>query len=379
MSERRRVELPTGVLRVETYPGAEFGLDELCAFAARNNRKRGFLFVSKVLGKHWPARPSLMRETHRRLAAQIPGDAGPTVFVGMAETATGLGHGVFEAFLEARPGHPALFLHTTRYRMEGREFLGFEERHTHAPQLYLYRPLQAAHDALFRSARSLALIDDEISTGSTLCNLAEAYRTLNPALERIFFVCLTDFGGAGGEERFSARTGLATRCVSLLRGAFEFEPAERWPEEPAPPATGDNRRPVGSVSDTLGRFGLSEPVVVPTQELDRLAAGLPPGARILVLGTGECMHPAFRVGLALEARGFKVAVQATTRSPILPGAGISTRIRLRDNYGEGVGNYLYNVAPEDFDLCAICHETPWGDELRELAGQLGACAHYDCR
>jgi hypothetical protein len=379
MSERRRIELPTGVLQIEVYPGAEFSLDELCAFAARNNRKRGFLFVSKVLGKHWPVKPSVMRETHRRLAAKIPPDAAPTAFIGMAETATGLGHGVFEAFLADNPGHPALFLHTTRYRMAGREFLRFEERHTHAPDLYLYRPLLAEQDALFRSARSLVLIDDEISTGSTLCNLARAYQAFNPGVERVFFACLTDFGGTGGEARFTARIGLPTRCVSLLRGAFEFQPAEDWPDEPAPPAVGDNRLPVGSVADRLGRFGISAPVIVPTQELARLADGLRPGARILVLGTGESMHPAFRLGLALEARGFQVAAQATTRSPILLGAGISRRMSFRDNYGEGVGNYLYNVAAEDYDLCVICHETPPGDELRELAGRLGACAFYECR
>ena len=39
------------------------------------------------------------------------------LFIAMAETAVGLGQGVFEAWLRANPGREALFLHTTRYRV----------------------------------------------------------------------------------------------------------------------------------------------------------------------------------------------------------------------------------------------------------------------
>lgn len=375
MNDAHRVELKTGVLIVEVFPGAAFPFDELCTFAARNNRKRGFLFVSKVLGKHWPVTPSVMRGMHAHLAALISPAAAPTVFIGMAETATGLGHGVFDAFLAQHPDHKALFLHTTRYRMPGREFLGFEERHTHAPDLYLYRPLREEHDALFRTARTLVLIDDEISTGSTLCNLARAYKTFNPNIERVFFTSITDFSGTDGAARFTALVDTPVQCVSALRGAFQFQPGEDWPVESAPPAVGDNRLVMGAVSDRLGRFGISAPVIIPARDIDGLALGHP-AARVLVLGTGEFMHPAFRVGLALEARGFAVSVQATTRSPLLLGAGISQRLVFPDNYGEGVGNYLYNVTPIDYDLCVICHETPVNEGLRKLAEQLGSCVFY---
>jgi hypothetical protein len=378
MTEMQNIALQTGVLTVETYPGAAFPFERLCAFAARNNRKRGFLFLSKVLGKHWPSAPRTMQSLHRHLAGLIPADTGPTVFIGMAETATGLGQGVFEAFLARHPGHPALFLHSTRYRVPGRAFLGFEEQHTHAPNLYLYRPLQPEHQALFQQARNLVLIDDEISTGATLCNLARAYQSFNPQIERVYFACITDFTGEGGAERFSAQTGLPVRCLSALRGAFSFAPAEAWPLEPAPPAVGDNTCMPEMLAEGLGRFGIAQPFTIPTQDLDTLLAGLKPGSRVLALGTGELMHPAFCLGLALEARGFAVRVQATTRSPILLGAGICKRLVFADNYGEGVGNYLYNVAAEDYDLVIICHETPRNEALEALAGLLGHCVFYPC-
>ncbi|WP_295402053.1 phosphoribosyltransferase domain-containing protein [uncultured Thiocystis sp.] len=375
MSESYRAELPTGVLSVQVREAA-FPLDELCGFAARNNRKRGFLFLSKVLGKHWPATPSRMRRVHEHLANALDLGPGPWVFVAMAETATGLGQGVFEAVLDRRPDAKALFLHSTRYRVAGRPFLEFQEAHCHAPDQTLYEPLNARHQELFRTARELIVVDDEISTGSTLCNLVAAYRTQNPRLEGVHFVAITNFSGERSAEQFSQRLSLPVRCVAALHADFSFQPATDWNHEPAPVAVGDNRRDPGQIADDLGRFGIDRPISTPMSELERLSVGLAPGAPILVLGTGEFMHLAFRVGLELESRGFAVAVQATTRSPILPGADIGHRLIFADNYGEGIRNYLYNVDPDDFARIIVCHETPL-DGLDDLMQHLGSnCLTY---
>lgn len=375
MSESYRAELPTGVLDVQVREAA-FPLDELCGFAARNNRKRGFLFLSKVLGKHWPATPSRMRRVHEYLASALDLGPGPWAFMAMAETATGLGQGVFEATLDRRPEADALFLHTTRYRVAGRPFLEFQEAHCHAPDQTLYEPLASRHRELFSTARELIVVDDEISTGSTLCNLVAAYRTLNPRLERVHFVAITNFSGDHSAERFSRQLGLPVRCVAALHADFTFQPATDWDHETAPVAVGDNQREPGQIADDLGRFGIDRRIEIPESDLERLSAELAPGAPILVLGTGEFMHLAFRVGLELEARGFAVAVQATTRSPILLGADIGRRLIFADNYGEGIRNYLYNVDPNAFARMIVCHETPL-DGLDELMQNLGSgCLTY---
>ena len=97
--ESHSVDLPTGRLDIKVF-GTVMPLQEICGFAARQNPKRGFLFVSKVLGKHIPVRPSKVREVHTRLAAQIPADLpGPVVVIGMAETAICLGNGVFDEYV----------------------------------------------------------------------------------------------------------------------------------------------------------------------------------------------------------------------------------------------------------------------------------------
>jgi hypothetical protein len=367
------VELVTGSLTIKAQQ-ADFPLAELCDFAARNNRKRGFLFISKVLGKHWPARPTHMRQLHNYLAHSLTLTAGPCLFIALAETATGLGQGVFEAVLAQR-SLPALFLHSTRYQLP-HPYLTFQEDHCHAPEQLLYEPLQPQQRHVFHTARELVLIDDEISTGATLCHLVTAYRAHNPHLERVHFVALTNFSGTHSAESFSKRVGLSVQVIAAWHGAFSFIPNKKALPESAPPAVGNNRCQAEHLVNSPGRFGIERHVAIPTADIARLSAGLGAGAHVLVLGTGEFMYLAFCVGLALENCGLTVALQATTRSPILMGAAIQNCLMFLDNYGEGIYNYLYNVTPSAFARIIICHETP-SAALLELTQVLGThCVTY---
>src|SRR5690606_9219758 len=85
------------------------------------------------------------------------------------------------------------FLHSTRYRLRQPLALRFEESHSHATEHLLYEPLEPAHRDLFHRAKCLVLIDDEISTGRTLTNLARAYRREHSRLETVCFVSITDW------------------------------------------------------------------------------------------------------------------------------------------------------------------------------------------
>lgn len=93
------VSLPTGELRL-TLAASDFKLNELTDYAARQNPKRGFMFVSKLLAKYWPSQPSEMLRMHQYLAQALAKSiVGSSVFIGMAEAAAGLGQGVYEAYL----------------------------------------------------------------------------------------------------------------------------------------------------------------------------------------------------------------------------------------------------------------------------------------
>jgi hypothetical protein len=109
-------------------------------------------------------------------------------------------------------------------------------------------------------------------------------------------------------------------------------------------------------------------------EAARLASslGVRPGERVLVLGSGEFVHPPFLLAEALEAAGADVWVQATTRSPAMVGHAMTSVLEFRDNYGDGIPNYLYNVRPGQYDRVFVCHETPEGSVDESLIQRLGA-------
>jgi len=367
------VLLPNGRLEVSVSRAA-WGLQRLCAFAARNNPRRGFLFVSKVLGKHWPSTPQEMRSAHTELASSLPAPEGqPALFIGMAETATGLGQGVFEAYLARHGQGSAVYVQTTRYPLSGTQTLDFEERHSHAQQLQLHLPERPALRHAFLHARQLVLVDDELSTGSTFGALIAAYRSVNPHFDQASIVSLTDFMGADAHQRFRQGAACASvDFVSLLEGAFTFEPDPDFRASAPASAQASMGCRRGFVGPFSARLGTDQPLLLPEALIDSLGARLPAGRPVLVLGTGEFMHPAWCLGDALAARGLDIRVQSTTRSPILLGADIASRIDLPDPYGEGIPNYLYNVDPGGYGAVLLCCETPASQALVDTAESLRA-------
>jgi len=177
----------------------ELPAEALYEMAARINKKRSFLFVSKVLGKHIPTQPEIPLIASALLASiYYEGKTGkqgnenvqliealkdgskektraaysvvkdlnyslgePVVFIGFAETATGLGHGVFECFSDAD------YIHSTRDLLLTEEVtLYFEEEHSHATDQRCYAP-----ERLLNNTKPICLVDDEITTGKTALNI----------------------------------------------------------------------------------------------------------------------------------------------------------------------------------------------------------------
>jgi hypothetical protein len=368
------IPLRCGTLTLDVEQ-ADIPLSELCAFGTRRNRKRGFLFISKVLGKHIPVRPGRMLDIHERLARRLADIEGPAVLIAMAETATGLGQGVFEALLRQTGRDDILFLHTTRYRLQRPLALAFEESHSHAPEHLLYQPAEPENVQLFRDARTLILVDDEISTGRTLTNLAREYRRFNPRLRRVIFGCITDWMGQERRRQLAAEIEADVAIVHLLCGNYHFVANPDFDPGPVPTVTGRGEPKDAILPWTGGRFGLRR-----CHDLDTAAlltdAGLKSGERVLVLGTGEFAYPPIRLALHLEQTGWDVHYQSTTRSPILVGEAIASAVEFIDNYGDEMPNYVYNVADRQYDRILIGHEThplPLSYRLPELLGAGAVC------
>ncbi|RML91106.1 hypothetical protein ALQ88_04379, partial [Pseudomonas savastanoi] len=80
-STKLRADLLRGRLDV-SVDSSTIAPDSLFGFAERRNPKRAFLFVSRVLGRHIPARPGVMLKSFQDLAHKIPADLpGPVLVI----------------------------------------------------------------------------------------------------------------------------------------------------------------------------------------------------------------------------------------------------------------------------------------------------------
>lgn len=337
----RSIELPTGQLTI-TVEQATWPLDDLCAFAARENPRRGFLVVSRVLGRHLPAAPHTMRRSVQDLARQIPADLpGPVMVVGLAETAVCLGQTIHEELRLATGRDDIYFIHSTRQRIDHPLLCRFEEPHSHASAHLIYRPDVPA-------PRSLVLVDDEVSTGTTLCNLAQALVSAWPGIEAIVVATLTDW--SVGKD-WQTRMPRPSQVAALLSGRMEWVQGE---VQDASAAFDMAAASLGQMAShrNFGRLGLKAQIATPP------ATPLPTiDGALRIVGTGEFTYLPFRLAERMADAGHDVVVQATSRSPARIAAAMKTKLCFADNYGTGVPNYLYNADPAEPRETWIAHET----------------------
>lgn len=374
----------------------------LFSMACRNNAKRGFLFVSKVLGKHIPCRPHIpfaagillgelfLRETYGatfgdyEYGAALEEDGRfyglfpeerfplpePVCFIGFAETATALAQSVYCRF-----SGETFFFHSTRERIPGLEPLfKFDESHSHAPLHLCYPQL----DGFLQKAGRIVLVDDEITTGRSALHFIEA---LVPATScrRFTVLSLLDWRSRQDRENFRIRAqelGVEITVLSLLSGGFSCkglppEPAEETAEESAEetfpgeklflsPFPGGHLpfRREGSAENAApylrmtGRFGLSGEDCRPglLRKLGESLKHRRKGKRTLCLGTGEFMYVPFALSLFM---GENIFVQSTTRSPVRSGraAGyaVASAVAFASFEQRDLLNYLYNLDAGGYD------------------------------
>ena len=357
-------DLPTGRIAVDVL-SSDLPPESLFGFAQRRNPKRAFLFVSRVLGRHIPVAPSTMRHAFAGLAAKVPADLpGPVLVMGMAETAVGLGAGVHREWSRLAGRDDAVFLTSTRHELGTPLLARFSEDHSHATAHLIHEPLDPDTRALVRGARSLVLVDDEITTGRTLANLQAALAAAGlDRVERLVLATLTDWsGGEAGRD-----AAVPTTVAALLSGRYAWTAREGSvaPEMPHVDVTGRGSEAIDPAAD-WGRLGAR---AHPVPDVTGLAAR--PGERVLVLGTGEHVWRPFLVAEALEASGADVRFSAVTRSPIAPGHAIASTLAFADNYGLGIPNFVYNVDPAAYDRVVLCTETAPGSLDPALVAALG--------
>lgn len=390
-----------------THNPFQLPLESLFQMAARKNKKRGFLFVSKILGKHLPVDPAVSLLGGAALAVLYQEQQGGSIpdeyagimealryperakdvygavkknllpldeaalFIAFAETATALGHGMYDVF-----SGPARFLHTTREMLhEVEPTLCFEEEHSHATahRCYSHQP------DFFAGTDPVVLVDDEITTGKTALNIIRDLHQKHPR-QRYVIASLLDWRSEEDRKRFAdveRELGIVIHCLSLIAGQIEVQGTPIVEGVAAAAASSEREavfrfHKVGSFFShvhvvstnsegvmnpcpyllSTGRFGLHHPE---SKQLDsgvgQCAAylrGLRSGGRTLCMGSGEFMYIPMRVAAAM---GEEIAYQSSTRSPIHPHEADSYAIRNVFAFSSPddvqVPNFFYNI-PEGY-------------------------------
>ena len=340
------IELQRGVLSLQPNDNSHWKWQDLLGFAERINPKRAFLFVSKVLGRHIPVSPHIMRHAFTDLAKLVPDDLPePVLVIGMAETAVGLGAGVHQVLQQRYP--EAIYVTTTRHPVHGAPLLArFLEEHSHAQDQLLYGSPDAELQQQILNSKSIVLVDDEASTGKTFVNLIHALQ--QAGLNQISHVVTATLADWSSGIHIA---DLNCQSVALMTGKWQWRDAEHPIQI--------NMPKVDTVA--FGAFAtLAEPTWgrLPIQDSGaHIRLAVQPDERILVLGSGEYVWSSFLLAEYLQQQGADVKFSAITRSPIAVGHAIQSALAFSDNYGLGIQNFVYNINPLEYDRILITVET----------------------
>lgn len=368
MTDQQTILLSRGELTLSYQTTDRYPLDTLLGFAERINPKRAFLFVSKVLGRHIPVSPAVMRHAFTDLAHLIPdGLPEPILVIGMAETAVGLSAGVHQVLQQRYP--QAILLNSTRHAQTGELLARFSEDHSHASEHLIYQSDDRDLQANVINAKTLIMVDDEASTGKTCNNVVNALRQAGlTKLKQVHLVTLVDWSLAKTQP--NAFRDIAFFRHHLLAGHWQ------WRDKPnSPVVTMPDVSTTEAGSQPLlptGNWG-RKPTLNSTTGLDYLLASLHnklaqqnltlkdfANQKILVLGSNEFVWLPFLLAERLAQYNASVKFSALTRSPIAihPNSAVTTVIKFFDNYGLGMTNFVYNVTPKAWDWVLLCIETP---------------------
>lgn len=358
---------------VEEHTGARFSgvglvdLRQLAGLALRRNKARLLLLVSTALGKHVPAIPSTISEAAHRLGTLVlEGDlTEPVLVIGFAETATALGYGVAEMLGDAH------YIHTTRTPSNA-PIAAFSEEHSHAQTHYL-APLEAS---VLASARTIVLVDDEISTGRTAINLM---RSISDRSQCRNFLVASLVDSRGDTERLAmdraadeAGFSVAVFSISTVGLVVPEKPslAVDARSDPTRVSPGGERGPVQTLdipwpdhlnlhgSEGFSRADRAELTLQSRAIAATVLAEVVGDPRIHVVGVEEFMTVPLALAGFIEEAGFRTSFSSTTRSPaaVIDEEGYAIRSGI-EFFGDANqaehGRFLYNVEPNLYDLIIV--------------------------
>ncbi len=263
-------------------------------------RRRGY--VSPHIGKVAPLDAGALEEIARLAASSLPPCPGPTLVIGMTESAL-----LLSWFLAARLGGEVDLRFTTREHRQGVHGNGevhtFLEPHSHGPVHSLSLPPSRAYPRV-------VIVEDELTTGATLRNLLLSIGTVS---NRHHVVALSDGRPESLRERLREEMdslGIELSVLDLSNG--ECLPGHDPPISGTSPPRNPFGRPNSILSSSLGA-------------LRRRCHSLQPRDLYAI---GECVDVALAVWESFPAAERPV-FRHVTRSPwLVDGGAVTSRLDL---------------------------------------------------
>lgn len=335
----------------------QYSVDDLVRLAKRdNNNIRPYLYVNPIQGKHIPTDPEDTMTMCRTLANMVKAAyASDRLFViGFAETATGIAAGVCH-YLD----NVIFYQNTTREYIENEEYLYFTESHSHATDQMLRT--NGVRNC-FENVDRIIFIDDEVTTGNTICKLVDILKE-KYGINEIKYSIVSTLNSMTN-LRVNQLEDEGIECLFISDLPFEYKKDSiigiSYDKDKDTLCRTDELMEINCVEfDT--RINARNTVLFNDyeRENDRFASEIEKNISyerygdILVLGTEECMYPAIRLGEALKRDGVAetVKVHATTRSPIIAsgaeGYPLNHRYQIRSVYDRARNTYIYNLRKYD--------------------------------
>ncbi|MBW9146967.1 phosphoribosyltransferase family protein [Clostridium sp. CM027] len=395
---------------------------KLFTMSARENKKRDFLFVSKVIGKHMPMIPDTLKiiggilarlwineredtvlyPTTELVDTLISLDvshnmdtsvnlhslhdilntpirlANKTLFIGFAETATGLAQSVFQNFSNAA------YIHTSREKITSIEpALFFNEEHSHAVEHSLF-PYESD---FFNKFSDIVLIDDELTTGKSALNLIKC-------LPGKYFgiISILDWRDANSYKMFIDEKNIDVRVCSLLKGDIKCSkskdiisdeitiPPSSTKLIPSKECVFQIAQSIEGYNKSTGRFGItSRDNLKISEEINSISKFLikeRTTGNCLCIGTGEFIYLPCSISSML---GDNVYFHSTTRSPVharnIASYGNKNKIAFQSPEDDTITNYLYNIPDNFYTQVFFFSEKPLTKEKKDELNSIFSYFH----
>lgn len=368
-----------------------------CIGKRDNNPKRGFLFISKLLGKHISVDPEIVKATGYLLSSLMYGFPNQTfvdcikmggfpdyksravdkdvLVIGFCETATALGMAVASSITGS------YYQTTTREKIIGhKHLLSFEESHSHASTHSMYNDSKKLNDF-----KKIILVDDEITTGNSMMHLIE--EIIKQCDVRDFSIMtILDWRGSDDQSRFEAfakKNNLNIEVYSIMSGVIQCVDSELFKNdivnEVKEKSTSIDLNVFNRISLELQDFGHvscvenSGMLGIEAAEIENIEKCAEKASseilktigkkgRYLVLGHGENIYIPSRVASYLKSSGCEVLFRTTSRTPIYCDGEIILDAEKFSSHGD-IYHFYNRMEAETFDAVILIADYPFEHKL----------------